>query len=128
MRESRALQKGQVIRYEGRDLLVDIRGRRGPHPGVSVEVVTDKRGVMRVCYQDTSLPFRDVSESRPQRHEAAKKATEEAQKRDQLLRRLGRAGLNPARARGLSNIEIEALIPPQARAAGAHPWRNTGSP
>ena len=128
VREARSLQKGQIVRYEGRDLLVDVRGRRGPHPGVHVEVVTDTSGKTRICWQDTSYPFRDVTDSRSRRQEASRRETQESEKREHLLRRLRRAGINPARARGLSHLEIEALIPPQARAAGPHPWRNTGSP
>ena len=127
VREARSLQKGQIVRYEGRDLLVDVRGRRGPHPGVQVDVVTDMSGKLRLCWQGTTLPFRDITDSRPRRHEASQIAKQEREKRENLLRRLRTAGINPVRATGLSYLEIEALIPPQARAAGSHPWRNTGT-
>lgn len=127
VRETRSLQVGQIVRYEGRELLVDVRGRRGPYPGVQVEVVTDKSGKMHICWKGVSLPFRDITDSRPQRQEASKRETEASLKRKSLLLRLGRAGINPARAKGLSHLEIEALIPPRTRAAGTHPWRKTGS-
>lgn len=119
IRESRSLQKGQIIRHEGRDLLLEVRGRRGPHPGVQVEIVFSIQGEMRICYRGTSYPFRDITESRPQRKEIER----QQRRRARLIARLGKAGIQPARAAGLSRLEIEALIPQRAGVPHGHPWR-----
>jgi len=118
VRFTRTLGAGDIVKLDGRALLVSLPTTRGPRRGVKLEVLLELSGTMRLRYEGRDLAYRDVTERAPdlaaRRHLAARKSERHARLVTELVRR----GVRPSgRFEGrsidsLSVLELQALRPP----------------
>ena len=120
VRDTRTLQAGDVVKYEGRTLLVKIQGRRGPRRGATIEVLEAIDGTRRLRHEGRDLAWEDVSETAVERAAERRAATRQEARREKRARRLEKAGI--AATADLTELQLQALRP-LAKPAPDHPWR-----
>jgi hypothetical protein len=118
IRVERTLLSGELVKVDGRALLVEIGGRRGPREGAKIVVVSERPGEIRLVYDGRNLRFEDITEREPARTEQRRRVTLERDRRERLLAECRRKDVQPSgRLAGrsidsLSVLELQALRPP----------------
>lgn len=131
-RFTRTLGPGDIVKLDGRSLLVSLSATRGPRRGAKIEAILELSGVLRLRYDGTDLEFRDVTGRAPALAEGRHRDARKTERRAQLVAGLVRKGVRPSgRFEGrsldsLSVLELQSLRPPplpteaQRRGARVH--------
>ena len=118
VRFTRTLGAGDIVRFEGRSLVVSLPATRGPRRGVKIEVLLELSGVMRLRHEGRDLEFRDVTTRARDLTEGRRLEARKSERRARLVAKLTRRGVRPSgRLEGrsldsLSVLELQGLRPP----------------
>ena len=118
VRDTRTLGAGDIVKHEGRSLLVSLPAKAGPRRGVKVEVLEDFSGVKRLRHEGRDLEFRDVTERAPALAEGRRLAARDSGRRSRLVAELVRKRVRPSgplegrSLESLSALELQGLRPP----------------
>jgi hypothetical protein len=124
VRELRTLQPGDIVKLDGRSLLVKAEGRRGPRRGAKIEALQAFGGALRLRHEGRDLAYEDATKWIAELDEERRMATARETKRVRLTTSLEYHGVKPPSAQaGLA--ELQALRP-AAKPAARHPWRKGG--
>ena len=119
VRLTRTLGPGDVVKHDGRSLLVSLPATGGPRRGVKIDVILELSGAMRLRYDGSDLEFHDVTERAPSLAADRRHGVRKSERHARLVAELVRKGVRPSgRLEGrsldsLSVLELQALRPPQ---------------
>jgi hypothetical protein len=119
VRFNRTLGAGDIVKLDGRSLLVSLPATGGPRRGVKLEVLLELSGAMRLRYEGRDLVYRDVTENARDLAERRHLAARNSERHARLVAELVRKDVRPSgRFEGrsldsLSVLELQALRPPQ---------------
>lgn len=132
VRFTRTLGAGDIVKLDGRSLLMSLSATGGPRRGVKIEVLLELSGALRLRYEGRDLEYRDVTERAPALAERRHHEARNSERHGRLVAELVRKGVRPSgRFEGrsldsLSVLELQALRPParpteaQRRGARVH--------
>jgi len=119
VRFTRTLGAGDIVKFDGRSLLVRLPATHGPRRGVKIAVLLDLSGATRLRHDGRDLEFRDVTARAPDLAADRRLDAGKSKRRARLVAELVRKGVRPSgRLEGrafdsLSVLELQALRPSQ---------------
>lgn len=128
VRIKRTLGAGDIVKLDGRSLLVSLPATGGPQRGVKVEVLFELLGAMRLRHEGRDLAYRDVTEHASDLAERRQLAARKSERHARLVAELVRKCVQPSgrlegRSLGsLSVLELQALRPAQ-QPDERHRWK-----
>lgn len=131
VREARSLGQGDVVKLDGRTLLIRKQGRGGPRPRARIEVLKAADGNIRLRWQARDLLFEDVTEAHRDAAPARAAQARLKQRRQRLEARLAAAGVPSPDRRSLGELTMAELVEldagrPSPRPRPGHPWGRPG--
>lgn len=127
VRFPRTLGAGDVVKLDGRSLVVALPATGGPRRGVKIEVLVELSGKVRLRHGGRDLAFRDATEEAPRLAETRRAEARVEARRARRIARLEAQGVRPSgplagRAlESLTALELQALRP-FAKPSAAQRW------